>query len=227
MILLLFFPLVGFTQYEPECKGELIKNTYYTVDYNAGHKQPNWVYYMLVNEYIAGEAKRSNNFQSDERVSIPATLKDYRHCGYDRGHLCPAADMTHSTTAMDETFLLSNMSPQDPSFNRGRWNDLEDQIRKYVKNPTDTIYVVTGPIFLNNKGHIGDNKVTIPGFYYKVVYCPKRGGVGFIMPNQKVEQNIKTWIVSIDIVESLTGIDFFPQLPPQIQDCIEAQNTWW
>jgi endonuclease G len=229
-LLLLYIPVLTFAHrsYEPEAKGELIRHTYFSLDYNEEHEQPNWVYYMLTYELVKGDAKRKDNFRADKKVSTgSATPTDYKACGYDRGHLCPAADMKISEEAMSETFFMSNMSPQVPSFNRGGWSTLEDQIRRYVKDITDTLYIVTGPVFIHNKGKIGKNGVTIPGFYYKAVFCPKRGGTGFLIPNNKTTEDLPSWIVSIDLLEAMTGIDFFYQLEDKYEDSIESQVVWW
>lgn len=215
-------------RYVPEAKGTLIRNTYYSLDFNGEHKQPNWVYYMLTHTHINGSTPRSSTFKDCKHGEVrSATNKDYKGSGYDKGHLCPAADMKLCKQAMVETFHMWNMSPQEPSFNRGRWSDLEAQVRKYVTCETDTLFVVTGPVFICNKGCIGEGEVTIPGFFYKVAYCPRRGGIGFLMPNDKVKSDTHSWQVSIDLIEMLTGIDFFPQLPQKLQDEIESQVTRW
>ena len=228
LILLLLVPVLVFSQYEPKAKGELIQHTYYSLDYNEEHEQPNWVYYRLTYDLVSGNAKRKDNFRVDKTVSTgSATPDDYKGSGYDKGHLCPAADMTLSDLSMSETFFMSNMSPQAPSFNRGKWAALEDKVRNFVRDESDTIYIVTGPVFINNKGAIGNNNVTVPGFYYKVVYCPQRGGIAYLMPNEKIETDINAWIVSIDLVEAITGIDFFYQLDDEVEKEIEAQNSTW
>jgi endonuclease G len=225
-----FIPFFAFAQtgYEPKAKGELIRHTYFSLDYNEAHEQPNWVYYMLTSDLINGNVKRKDNFRADNKVTTgSATLSDYKGSGYDRGHLCPAADMKISAVAMSETFFLSNMSPQVSSFNRNKWAALEDQIRNYVRDTSDTLYVVTGPVFVNNKGSIGKNNVTVPGFYYKAVYCPQRGGIGFLMPNDEITEELRSWVVSIDLLEAVTGIDFFYQLEDEYEKEIESQVILW
>ena len=215
-------------RYAPVSKGTLIENTYYCLDYNVEHKQPNWVYYMLTQTHIIGKTPRSSTFKDCKQGDLEsASQKDYKGSGYDKGHLCPAADMKLSTEAMKETFQMWNMSPQVPSFNRGRWSDLEALVRNYIKTETDTLFIATGPVFISSQGSIGDGKVTVPGYYYKVVYSPSRGGIGFLMPNQKISSKLPSWQISIELIELLTGIDFFPQLPKYLQAKIESQMTWW
>ncbi len=229
--LLLFLPLLLWGQdhrYVPEVRDVFVCNSHYCLDFNTVHKQPNWVCYMLTDGHVTGATPRSSSFKDCRQGEVKsASQKDYRGSGYDRGHLCPAADMKLSKEAMTATFQMWNMSPQEPSFNRGRWADLEARMRKYIGDCRDTVFIVTGPVFINNKGCIGDGSVTVPGFFYKVVYCPRRGGAGFLMPNEKLEAPLRSWQVSIDLIEALTGIDFFPQLPREVQDRIEAQVEWW
>lgn len=149
-------------------------------------------------------------------------MSDYKGSGYDRGHLAPAQDMKASNQIMSESFLLSNMSPQLPAFNRGgNWRRLEDAIHSWGP---DNVIVITGPIFKNNLGKIGSNKVTIPGYFYKVIYSQKDGEmIGFILPHNKNKKELLEYAVSVNVVESLTGIDFFPQLEDSIEEKLESK----
>ena len=159
-------------QIPPPASGEVVKHTYYTIDYNEKHEQPNWVFYRLTIENTKGKAKRKDDFRPDPSVSTgSAELSDYKGSGYDRGHLCPAADMKQSDQAMSETFFLSNMSPQVPSFNRGIWAKLEAEVRRQIKGEDDTLYVITGPIFIGSDIRIR-SKPPPPG----VISPPSRSG---------------------------------------------------
>lgn len=223
-----FFLLGQDYRYAPETKGILIENTYYCLDYNVEHKQPNWVYYMLTQSHITGKTPRSSTFKDCKQGEIEsAKQSDYKGSGYDKGHLCPAADMKLSAEAMKETFQMWNMSPQVPAFNRGKWADLEALVRSYIKTETDTLFIVTGPVFISNNGSIGKGEVTVPSYFYKVVYSPTKGGIGFLLPNQKINSKLPSWQISIELVEALTGIDFFPQLPKEVQARVESHVIWW
>lgn len=209
--------------YLPKSSGEVVEHKYYTLAYAEEHEQPYWVYYELTPEMVSGVTKRIDNFRVDDKVTTgSATLVDYKGSGYDRGHLCPAASMSINSVAMSESFFLSNMSPQAPSFNRGGWKRLEDMVRKFVLNER-MIYVVTGPIFNDIIGYIGENKVTVPGYYYKVIYAPNANKmIAFVMPNFKIENSLDSYAVSVDEVEALTGIDFFHSLSDEKENSLES-----
>lgn len=208
----------------PISKGEIIYHTYYTLSYSEDNEQPFWVYYKLTREQVCGTTARVDNFRPDPSVStLSAQLSDYKTSGYDRGHLCPAADMKLSQQAMSETFYLSNMSPQDQSFNRGIWSKLEDAVRQ-IAVQNQQIYVVTGPVFKDCIDTIGVDKVTVPGYFYKVIYipAPKPQMIGFLLPNKQGEKQISEYLLPVDSIELLTGIDFFPQLSDDSEAALEA-----
>ena len=203
--------------------GQIIKHKYYTLSYSKQNKQAEWVFYLLTKKNSLGAVARKNNFRPDPLVSTgSASLKDYSKSGYDKGHLCPAADMSFDSQAMSETFYLSNMSPQVPTFNRGIWKKLEELVRSWSLQE-DSLYIVTGPIFLNNKQSIGPDKVTVLGYYYKVIYDPigKKKMIGFILPNAKGKGQLSNYTVSVDSVEKVTKIDFFHNLPDSLENRLE------
>ncbi len=228
LIAVLFFilsacRLFGFA-FLPSKNGELIKHTYYALSYIEAHEQAEWVYYELDSNLISGVVKRTDNFRVDAKVSTgSATLTDYKGSGYDRGHLAPAGSMSGNATAMSESFYMSNMSPQHPSFNRGKWQQLESLVRSWVRT-NEKLYVVTGAILSNSMGSIGTNRVSIPRYYYKVIYCPSRKSmIAFLMPNQKLDDSLQSYIVSVDKIEELTNIDFFPQLEDTLENFLESK----
>ncbi len=208
---------------------EVVRHSGYTLGYCEEHEQARWVAYELTSFEVAGSQPRKDNFRADPAVSTgSSSLTDYRSSGYDRGHLAPAADMKLNSTYMSESFFMSNMSPQDASFNRGIWKKLEETVRKMAVG-SGAIYVVTGPIFYSNKGTIGGNRVTIPGSYYKVILDFREPGIkaiGFILPNAASSQPLSTFVVSVDVVESKTGLDFFYGLPDDIENQIESNYNF-
>jgi len=212
--------------YLPVPSDNLVKHTYYSLSYNEKFEQANWVYYMLTNQMVIdGGEERSNKFKVDQKVVTgSAKSSDYTKSGYDRGHLCPAADMDFNPIAMDESFLMSNISPQAPDFNRGIWKELETEVRNWAKKERK-IYVVTGPVFKDNKGTIGAGKVLVPGYFFKVIYEetnePKI--IAFVFPNRKSDRPLTDFAVSVDEAEKLTGFDFFSQLPDEIEKRLEGR----
>ena len=205
-------------------KDKIISHTGYSLLYNETHEQANWVAYELTKEETNKIFERTDRFLSDPKVTTrTASNKDYEGSGYDRGHLAPASDMGWSSTAMAESFYYSNISPQTPSFNRGIWKNLEELVRNWaVEN--NSVYVVTGPVLTNRLQTIGPNKVSIPNYYYKVVLDysePNIKGIGFIIPNIGSKEQLQYYAVSIDTIEELTGIDFFPLLQDEQEELIE------
>jgi endonuclease G len=223
----IFSPLITFSQvfgdFLPTYNGELVNHTYYSLSYSEQYEQAAWVFYEIKKERILGLADRTNNFRSDEKISTnSATLSDYKGAGYDRGHLAPAADFSFSTTAMSESFYMSNMSPQHPSFNRGIWKNLESLVRSWGTN--SSIYVVTGPILDDCSTTIGTNNVCVPKYYYKVIYDPlEQKMISFILLNEKGTKDLSEYVCTTDYLEKMTNIDFFPKLEDELQKKLESE----
>jgi endonuclease G len=198
---------------------KIVRHTFYTLSYSEPDEQAEWVYYELTADMLKGKQPRTDDYRPDSLVStISAQLEDFRGSGYDRGHLCPAGDMKINLTAMTESFYLSNMSPQKKEFNDGIWNDLENKVRSWALTK-GKLYIVTGGVLTSNKGKIGHDGVTIPKYFYKVIYDPIGQGkmIAFLIPNEKSTKSLQTFVVSVDSVETLTGIDFFPELPDTLE----------
>ncbi len=208
-------------------KSEIIQHTGYALKYNEQYEQAEWVAYQLTVEEVNGKYERSDNFHKDPHVSTgSAALKDYRGSGYDRGHLIPASDMKWSSNAMSSSFYMSNMSPQDPSFNRGIWKKLEEQVREWAVENRE-IYVVTGPVLTNGPYQtIGVNKVAVPNHYYEVVLDylePELKAIGFILPNIKGSYPLSQYAVTVNEVEKKTDIDFFYVLSDDVEEMLESE----
>ena len=205
---------------------QIIKHQNYTLSYNEKYEQANWVAYVLTKNNLVKNVKRTNKFTEDKQVITgSANSLDYKKSGYDRGHLLPAADMTFDKTAMSETFYYSNMSPQKAGFNRGIWKKLENKIR-ILAIEYDTVWIATGPVFSSSMGLIGENKVAVPKYYYKALLVRKNNnieGVGFVLENKKSKASLIDYIITIDSVENLTGLDFFYSLPDNVEDQIESE----
>lgn len=121
---------------------EIVKHLSYTLSYNEKHEQASWVAYELTEAKTHKVVNRTNDFRPDNAVrTSSATNVDYQGSGFDRGHLAPAADMSWSEKAMEESFYYNNMSPQVPGFNRGIWKKLEEQVRQWAIDNKD-IYML-------------------------------------------------------------------------------------
>lgn len=206
-------------------KDKIITHTGYSLLYNEIHEQADWVAYQLTKEETTKLYERTNKFNIDPKVNtITASDIDYKGSGYDRGHLAPASDMGWSSITMKESFYYSNMSPQNPSFNRGIWKKLEELVRTWaIEN--NNLYIVTGPVLKGEVTSIGINKVSVPKYYYKVILDfsqPSIKGIGFILPNLGSKESLKNYVVTIDSVEKFTGIDFFPLLQDEQENLIES-----
>jgi endonuclease G len=203
---------------------QVIRHFGYSLAYNEDCEQAAWVAYSLTKQETNGSIERGDNFSIDPKVTTGSANKaDYLKSGYDRGHLAPAADMRWAEQAMDESFYFSNMSPQLPAFNRGVWKRLEDKMRDWAMI-YDSILIVTGPVLNSSLTKIGTNEVCVPTHYYKVVLDFKREkykGIGFVLPNSGSKEDLRSFVVSIDSVEQITGIDFFFQLNDSFETQLE------
>jgi endonuclease G len=211
----------------PSCglKGQLVKHEAYELYYVNEAEEAAWVAYNLTEEHLNGPNHRSNNFEPDPLVKLgSAEAADYTHSGYDRGHLAPAADFSWSSTAMQESFYYSNMTPQDPSFNRGKWKELEEQVREWAAE-YHYVTVITGPIFNNVKERIGPDHVVVPQQFYKVILTKENGvpkAIGFLMENHALHSNLVNYATSIDKIEQISGLNFFEGLNDSIENKLEA-----
>ena len=199
---------------------QIIKKKAYIVSYNKDSKTPNWVAWHLTAEHTDGPYRRLGNFHEEEDVPVPrATLDDYRGSGWSRGHMCPAGDNKWDETAMFESFSLVNVCPQNACLNSGLWNSIEMDCRKWARRYGD-IYIVCGPVFYNREHEvIGYNEVYVPEAFFKVVLClnGKPKAMGFVVKNTDGNKKRDLYYNSIDQVERIAGMDFFPSLPDDIE----------
>lgn len=199
----------------------------YAVSYNHKHMQANWVAYQLQLYHTLGAAERESRFVIDPIIKPhTARTEDYTKSGFDRGHLAPAADMKYSAQAMTESFYTSNISPQRPGLNRGIWKKLEETIRRWAPN-NRPLFIVTGPVLTDSLTmFIGQyNRISVPKRFYKVVLDtaqPARA-IGFVFANQGSSLPLYPFAMSIDAVEKITGLDFFPYLKDEQEVLVEKQ----
>jgi len=197
----------------------VLSYTGFDLGYSDLFEQAAWVAYVLTRrEALAGGLERTDDFRPDTSIFTgSADLSDYRGSGFDRGHLAPAGDMTWDMQAMSESFLMSNMSPQLPAFNRGIWRRLEEQVRAWAIEK-ESIYVITGPVLSNIDSVIGENNVGVPDYYFKVLADlspPDHSFIAFLLPNTRLTVDLQRFAITVDSLESFTGYDFFASAPDQ------------
>ena len=212
--------------------GAIVHHDFYSLSYSEKHEQAEWVAYELKDYQLSQKDRKRPYFEIDKAVPTKAaSWKNYKDSGYDRGHLCPAADRRFTKEAYDETFLTSNIAPQDHAFNSGIWADLEQRVRYWAKRYKG-VFVVTGGVLGENLPVIGSEKVAVPKYFYKIVLDNDSGTtrmIGFLFPHRATERPIKDFVVPVDKIEKMTGIDFFPQLEDKKEQRLERvanANEW-
>ncbi|MCI5570869.1 MAG: DNA/RNA non-specific endonuclease [Prevotella sp.] len=211
-------------------QGLIIEHVGHILSYNKEYCTPYWSAWQLTAERTEGTVARSKKFWADP--AVPQTYRvewyEYKESGYDRGHMCPAADMKWSEEAMHDCFYMTNMCPQTHSLNGGSWKSLEDKCRKWAQED-GRIYIVCGPIY--NKGvrheEIGiDHRIMVPERFFKAVLSLNKGkewAVGFIYENNESRQSMKKAAKTVDEVEEIIGMDLFYQLDDELEDRIESE----
>jgi endonuclease G len=215
----------------PACSGpglELADRSYFVLCHSSDRKVPLWVGYELTPEHVTRIASRHNRFRRDAQLhSLGAADADYRHSGFSRGHMAPAADFAWSDDAMRATFLLSNAVPQNQRVNAGVWAQLERVVRR-VAHDADAVYVFTGPLFDSVPETIGLGAVAVPSHTFKVVLVIQRDRkwmFAAIVPNADLASApLGTFTTTVDEVERRTGLDFFAELPDEQEEQLEAAS---
>lgn len=197
--------------------------------FNPGNGTPDWVAWELLGTETDGPTARSNRFWQDQDLEGCPSTADYARSGYDRGHLCPAADQKWSPKAMEDCFVMANMCPQDHSLNSGAWNTLENKERVWAQRDS-AIVIAAGPIYeKSDTKRIGQAGVRVPGAFYKVMIAPyvdKPRGIAFIFPNMSSPGSMENYVTTIDDAEKLTGLDFFHNLPDDIEHMVESTASF-
>ncbi len=208
---------------------QIIHHQNYSLSYSEPHEQAEWVAYELKASHLSYTNHKRPYFEIDKSVKTGAAhWRNYKSSGYDKGHLCPAGDRRYTKKAHDETFLTSNVSPQKHKFNSGLWNRLEKKVRYWARK-NDGIFVVTGGVLKKGLKTIGDEDVSVPNQFYKVILNNTNGKIkvlAFLMNHQDSDLPLYKFVVSIDEIEALTGIDFFPELEDTIEDRLEASSSY-
>lgn len=213
---------------------QILTRKSYVVSYNKDTRQPNWVAWRLTADHTDGPVPRPvTGWHDDKEVPQPrAYYQDYRGTCWDRGHMCPAGDNKWDSTAMYETFLMTNACPQNKTLNSGIWNQIEMDCREWARKYGE-IYIVCGPLFLNQEHDtIGQHNIPVPEAFFKVIVCldennPK--GIGFICRNNEGTKKKDLYTNTIREVERITGITFFPNLSASVSETVKSNSdiTIW
>jgi endonuclease G len=207
----------------------VLEKSNYTVSFNRETNLPNWVAWSITSEELIERESRTNNFQPDPELPVheAVTTDDYKNSGYDRGHMCPAADNKYHWRAMDESLYMTNICPQNNNLNRGDWKELEEDCRRWATK--EPVYIACGPILYNKPkyGFIGRKfMIRVPDAFFKVVLTGLNSGkprvIGFIYKNESGNNKRDKYVNSVDDVERITSLDFFANLPDEIENKIEA-----
>jgi len=225
---------------ELEENEEVICHSAMCLLYSEKYKMAKWVVHIISGDILDGKVNRTNNFREDPKIPHTTVEEDFfvqipqsdgsihfKGFGYDRGHLAPSADFKWSETALSESYYYSNITPQTPEFNRGKWAEIESFLRSYIyNNPNSYLHVVTAPVLKEGLPIIEKsvNKISIPEYHYKIAAdLDKNVGIAFLVPQRDINYPIEWYAVTIDSIETLTGINFFPTLTSEQEVLIESQ----
>ena len=206
----------------------VIQHAGFTLAYDADAKIPRWVAYELTGEETHGEAERDEIlFKMDPSYNrTQAMREDYSESGWTKGHMACAADFKWDSDALEETFYLTNICPQDEDLNKGDWNYLEKQVRYWARD-YGRVWVVSGPIIGSNRyGTIGERDVVVPDAFFKAVLRQDDKGyrsIAFVMNNDAERYYLDKCSMSVNDLEQRTGLDFFPALPDEVEESVESQ----
>lgn len=202
----------------------------FTVNFNASNRTPNYVVWELTADHSDGPFSRNGiSFWQDDDIKNCPETSDYTRSGYDRGHMFPAADGKWSDKVMEASFCMANITPQMHALNAGAWKTLEDKERQWARRDGRLI-IVAGPVYQSDdKLRIGEAGVRVPSGFFKVLLAPdvaEPRAIGFVYPNQQAPGNMSNYSQTVDYVEQLTGFDFFPALPDDVEQRLEAEYSF-
>ena len=212
----------------------LVTRSQYALSYNRSRGTANWVSWQIKADWL-GETPRQDNFRQDGGLPVgvyQVTPDDYADSGYDRGHLVPSGDRTHSPQDNDATFLMTNILPQAPEHNRGVWQELEAYSRGWVQHSDYTVLAIAGGY--GEQAQLADGRVTVPTRLWKILVVLEAGQtpdeidgdtlvIAVDIPNRDgVDDNWRTYQTTVDRIELATGYDFLAAVPEAVQAVLEA-----
>lgn len=214
-------------------------NRLYIVGYSYLFRQPRWAMQVIddTTMHMEDEFDRLDNFREDMRIpdQFRSTLEDYKGSGFDRGHLINSADRKGSKIVNSETFLLSNMSPQKPRFNRDIWLELEKAVRVLAETEEYAeVYTICGPLFKIGDPIevIGENKVVVPDAFFKSILAERTKANSkyqlamwsFVIPNEKSDQALSEFLVPTVEVERRAGLQLWDRLRGEKSEALKTKK---
>ena len=210
---------------------QVLKNhDWYAVGYSKTHREAAWVAYSLGGKrHHAKVSKRPGNFRIDVRVGNPVPSSDYDGTGYDRGHMAANQTMAewHGHKAQYASFLMSNVVPQTPECNRGIWKRIEERERGYP-DTYGTIWVICGPVFSDHPDKLAGKSCDVPDAFFRIIVREDAQGphaMALVVPQHPGSDKFEDFSVSVNSVESSTGLDVMSELPKETQSSIEGAAT--
>lgn len=209
----------------------VIEHYGYALQFNTIHNCPDWVAWELTKGETYGKLDRSEKFFADKKLPRRNRVDfyDYKESTYDRGHMCPSADMKWSKNAMYDCFLMSNMCPQNHELNSGSWRILENKCSCWARKE-GSLFIICGPLWTSKKPEkIGvSHSVDVPDGFFKCILSLRKGhekAIAFVFKNDASNQPVSRACVSVNEVERLTGIDFFCNLNDEIEEKLESSAS--
>ncbi|MBN2686040.1 MAG: DNA/RNA non-specific endonuclease [Pontiellaceae bacterium] len=207
----------------------VLKNEGFIVGYSDELRNPLWVAYRIFDVPTLESGERPSNFKTDRRTLARVKPGDYTKTGYDRGHMAPNYGIAtrYGHSAQLDTFQMSNVIPQTPNINQYLWKDLEMRVAEKYGRFFSEVWVITGPVFEGDIETLASG-IPIPTAYYKIMVDEHEGelrALAFLVPSDYRDfGRIRKCLVSIDEVEELTQLDFFPELPDEMEKELEAEE---
>lgn len=202
--------------------------------------------YNVSRYYADNDGSLSSTCQYPQDFDLPEqyrlTADPYKYNGFDHGHICPSADRLRSSESNYQTFYITNMQPQWNVFNAGLWSNMEQQVRTWAAS-SDTLYVCKGGT-IDREEHIlryltdqikRENRIPVPRYFFMAVLSKNSNNykaIGFWVEQLNEDHSndaLRGYAVSIDELERYTGIDFFCNLPDDIENQVEsalAPSSW-
>lgn len=218
---------------KPRMGEQLITHEGFTSCMSEKYMLPVWVSHQISDELLHGDAKREGSTYPKDEQFAQLKANAYAKSGYDHGHLAPAADFKRSQELTDESFYMTNMAPQHGCMNQKGWCVLESNVRNWARlNPTSTFYLFSGPItssFIDTLCINNATTVYVPEQFYKIVIEQTASGLvqtaAFMVRNDDTEfADLDGGRTTIDVIESMTGLDFMPALSRSQQRALESKS---